>query len=122
MGRLPKSWQAKTAAFITWYAGQKTRFFYRQVTRLASIFFINTTLQFIDKRTDTYFDPNTFEAIPVTLQSYALWNAYAEYRLAEDKLRLFIDAKNLTNKTNYYEVYGYNVQGFTINTGIHFKL
>jgi hypothetical protein len=35
---------------------------------------------------------------------------------------LFIDAKNLTNKTNYYEVYGYNVQGINITGGIRFKL
>ena len=121
-GQVTQKLAGKDTSFHNLVRRPKNTVFLSAGYQVSPHFFISTTLQFVDKRMDTYYDPNTFEAIPVTLKSYALWNAYAEYRLADDKLRLFIDAKNLTNKTNYYEVYGYNVQGFTINTGIHFKL
>lgn len=85
--------------------------------------FISSSLQTIGQRSDNSFQ-NTYPyaTIPVTLKAYALWNMYAEYSLLKHRLLLFADAKNLTNNTNYYEAYGYSVQGFTINTGIHFKL
>lgn len=85
-------------------------------------FYISTSIQFTGKRTDTYYDPLTFEQSTVNLSDYTLWNAYAEYRFAKNKLNLFIDVKNITNKTNYYEVYGYAVQGTTFTAGLHFKL
>jgi vitamin B12 transporter len=56
------------------------------------------------------------------LDAYLLWNAYAEYKLLKNDLVIFADAKNLTNKKDYTEVYGYNVQGFTFNGGVRFKL
>jgi vitamin B12 transporter len=83
--------------------------------------FISASTQFIGKRTDNYFNANTFEQSEVELKSYALLNAYAEYRFLNSKLNLFIDAKNLFNKTNFYEVYGYSVQGINITGGLRFK-
>jgi outer membrane cobalamin receptor len=56
------------------------------------------------------------------LSAYLLWNAYAEYHLFNNDLVVFANAKNLTNEKNYEEVYGYNVQGFTFNGGVRFKL
>ena len=56
------------------------------------------------------------------LKAYLLWNAYGEYRLLNNNVVVFADAKNLTNKKDYEEVFGYNVQGFTFNGGIRFKL
>ena len=41
---------------------------------------------------------------------------------SKNKFSLFIDVKNIANKTNYYEVYGYNVQGINFTTGLHFRL
>jgi len=85
--------------------------------------FISSSLQTIGQRDDNFYQSiSPYATIPVTLKAYALWNMYAEYRLLSNKLLFFADAKNLTNNTNYYEAYGYNVQGFTINTGIRFKL
>lgn len=89
---------------------------------ITSSFYISTSVQFTGKRTDTYFDPATFESSEVNLDAYTLWNAYAQYKLLRDKLNVFVDVKNIANKTNYYEVYGYNVQGLTITVGLHFKL
>ena len=84
-------------------------------------FLISTSLQITGKRTDTYYDPMTFLPSEVDLKAYALWNMYAEYRFKQ-KVNVFVDAKNLTNKKNYYEIYGYSVQVFTITGGIRFKI
>lgn len=84
--------------------------------------FISSSLQVTGKRTDTYYDPNTFLPSQVELRSYALWNAYAEYDFLDKKLNVFVDVKNITNNKEYYEVYGYSVQGTNVNAGIRFKL
>ena len=84
--------------------------------------FISASTQLIGKRTDSYFDPNTFVASQVELSSYALLNMYAEYKLLKNHMNLFVDAKNLFNRTNFYEVYGYGVQGINITGGIRFRL
>ena len=85
-------------------------------------FFISASLQYAGKRTDTYFDPTTYIPVQVDLKAYALLNMYAEYQFLNSRLNMFIDAKNITDKKNYYEVYGYNVQGINITGGIRFKL
>ncbi len=85
-------------------------------------FFISSSLQITGKRTDTYYDPISFLPSEVDLKAYALWNLYAEYSFSKKKLNVFVDAKNLTNKKNYYEIYGYGVQGFNITGGIRLKI
>jgi vitamin B12 transporter len=85
--------------------------------------FVSTSMQYFSKRNDIYYNPNNFYAPEQKeLKAYFLWNAYAEYKLLSNGLVIFIDAKNLTNNTDYQEVYGYNVQGFTAYGGIRFKL
>jgi vitamin B12 transporter len=88
---------------------------------ITSALYVSTSIQFTGKRTDTYFDPATFVQSQVDLTAYTLWNAYAQYSFPKRNINIFIDIKNITNKTNYYEVYGYAVQGTTINAGLHFK-
>jgi vitamin B12 transporter len=86
-------------------------------------FFASASLQHFSKREDVFYNPSNFYSPePKTLNAYLLWNAYAEYRSLNNNLVFFADAKNITNKKDYAEVYGYNVQGFTINGGIRFKL
>jgi vitamin B12 transporter len=85
-------------------------------------FFISSSLQITGKRTDTYYDPVSFLPSQVDLKAYTLWSLYAEYSFLKRKLNVFMDAKNLTNKKNYYEIYGYGVQGFNITGGIRFKI
>jgi vitamin B12 transporter len=84
--------------------------------------FISSSLQFTGKRIDNYFNPVTFLPSQVDLKAYALLNMYAEYNFLKSKLNIFVDAKNLTGKKNYYEVYGYNVQGFNLTAGLRFQL
>ena len=83
--------------------------------------FVSVNLKTFSKRTDLFFDPITYEASTVELKSYALLDIYAEYKFMNGKLKLFADAKNITN-SKYTEVYGYNTLGFNINTGLSFKL
>ena len=85
--------------------------------------FVSTSVQYFSKRNDIYYNPNNFYAPEQkVLKAYFLWNAYAEYKVLNNELVIFIDAKNLTNNKDYEEVYGYNVQGFTTYGGIRFKL
>jgi vitamin B12 transporter len=85
--------------------------------------FVSTSIQHFSKRNDIFYNPaNFYSPESKVLSAYLLWNAYAEYKLLKNDLVLFADAKNLTNKRNYEEVYGYNVQGFTFNGGVRFKL
>jgi len=84
-------------------------------------FTASTSLQFTGKRIDTYFDPMTYMTSQVELKSYSLINLYAAYGFYKNKLNVFVDAKNLTNQSDYYEVYGYSVTGFGITGGIRFQ-
>ena len=84
---------------------------------------MSTSIQHFSKRDDIFYNPaNFYSPEPKVLSPYLLWNAYAEYRLFKSDMVIFADAKNLINKKDYQEVYGYNVQGFTFNGGIRFKL
>lgn len=83
--------------------------------------YIALSAQSLGKRTDLYFDPFTYASSQVNLKAYTLLNAYAEYKLIGGKLRLFVDAKNLTD-TDYTEVYGYNTPGININGGFRINL
>lgn len=89
--------------------------------QLTKDLYVSTNLKTFSKRTDLFFDPVTYEQSPVELKSYFLWDAYAEYKLLNGKIRFFADAKNLTN-SKYAEIYGYNTLGFNINAGLNFKL
>lgn len=84
-------------------------------------FFLNTNIYNYGKRTDSFFDMNTFTSSEVILGSYLLWNVYAEYSFAKDRLKIFVDGKNLLDK-DYYEVYGYATQGINVTGGVRFQL
>ncbi|HEY4208500.1 MAG TPA: TonB-dependent receptor [Puia sp.] len=85
--------------------------------------FISSSLQVTGQRFDfAYESVPPYDKVAVTLGSYALWNAYAEYQVPTTGCSVFLDVKNITNKTNYYEVYGYSVQGANLTAGVHIKL
>jgi vitamin B12 transporter len=83
---------------------------------------VSSSLQVTGKRTDIYYDPVTFLPSQVDLKSYALWNIFAAYSFHSSKLNVFIDAKNITNNKNYYEVYGFSVPGLNVAGGFRFQL
>lgn len=89
--------------------------------QLTKDLYVSTNLKTFSKRTDLFFDPVTYQQSPVELKSYFLWDAYAEYKFLNGRIKFFADAKNITN-SKYAEIYGYNTLGFNINTGLGFKL
>ena len=84
-------------------------------------FFISTQLSTYGKRSDLYYDAVTFSQQPATLSAYTLWNAYASYGFIQNRIKLFVDLKNIAN-AKYTEVYGYSTQGFNMAGGIRIKI
>jgi vitamin B12 transporter len=84
-------------------------------------FFANANLKTFGARDDRFFDFNDFSTTAVRLSAYQLLDLYAEYKLADSKVKLFVDAKNILNQ-NYTEVHGYNTLRFNLNMGVSFKL
>jgi vitamin B12 transporter len=85
-------------------------------------FFISASFQWLSDRQDIYFQPYApYGTVPVTLASYGLLNAYAEYKFMSGRFVLFAEAKNITD-THFIEVYGYNTIGFTFTGGIRVNL
>lgn len=89
--------------------------------QLTKKLFLNTNIYSYGKRTDIFFNNATFTSSPVELNSYLLWNMYAEYAIIPNRLKVFADVKNILNK-DYYEVYGYSTQGTNVNGGVVFRL
>lgn len=86
-------------------------------------FFASASMQSFSKRKDIFFNPaNFYAAESKELKAYSLLNVYTEYKLLQNGLVLFADVKNVLNKKDYTEVYGYAVQGINVNGGIRFKL
>jgi len=84
-------------------------------------FYISTNLQAIGKREDAYFDSQTFQTVRVILDSYVLWDVYAEYTFCKNRLKFFVDLRNITN-SKYTEVAGFNTLGFNAYGGVRFNL
>ncbi|HEY8387567.1 MAG TPA: TonB-dependent receptor, partial [Parasegetibacter sp.] len=80
--------------------------------------FFSTSVFTYSSRTDVDF--NSFPSEEVTMKGYAVWNAFAEYGLFSNKLKLFFDVKNITN-TKYEEVWGYSALGVNFMGGLSVK-
>lgn len=79
--------------------------------------FVSTNVRQIGTRNDKYYAfPRN---IDIELDPYTMWNAYAEYRLG--KARVFFNANNILNNKKYWEIYGYAVLGFNMQTGVSFS-
>lgn len=89
-------------------------------SQVTSKLFVSSNLQSIGKRNDTYFDSNTFSSVSVVLKSYILWDVYAEYSLAKNKLKLFADFRNISN-SKFTEISGFNTLGFNAYGGLRFN-
>ncbi|GAA4321905.1 TonB-dependent receptor plug domain-containing protein [Flaviaesturariibacter amylovorans] len=69
---------------------------------------------------DQYFDNSSFTVKTVTLKNYALLNLYAEYAVQRTGLRIFVDARNVTD-AKYQEIYGYGTPGFNAYGGVRYQ-
>lgn len=79
--------------------------------------FVSSNLSWFDKREDSYFDATSFQTVNVTLDSYVLWDIYAEYALCKNKLKVFVDLRNITD-SKYSETAGFNTLGFNAYGGV----
>lgn len=118
---------------LTQKIGTKDTSFYNLVRRpkhslnlyagvqLTDKFFVSTSAQWYSNRIDNFYNPANFYSLEEkTLKAYGLWNVYTEFK-AHTSCRLFIDARNILNNTDYAEVYGYSVQGLNITGGVRFN-
>ena len=69
-------------------------------SQITKALYASLNVNTIGERKDLYFDPATFVAQSITLQSYTLVNLYAEYGLLENRLKLFADLRNVHHKLN----------------------
>ena len=89
-------------------------------SQLSKKLFISSSLMSCGKREDAYFDNNTFTTVYTTLKSYVLLDLYAEYSLHKNRVKLFIDLRNITN-SKYAEISGFNTLGFNGYGGVRFN-
>jgi vitamin B12 transporter len=83
--------------------------------------YVSVSAQSLGKRSDLFFAPPTYIGQQVDLAAYTLVNAYAEYKFLESKLKLFVEARNLTD-ADFTEVYGYSNAGINVTGGFRFNL
>ncbi|WP_316737257.1 TonB-dependent receptor plug domain-containing protein [Pedobacter aquatilis] len=79
--------------------------------------YVSANYRYFGNRTDGNFATYTVDTLP----AYKLLNAYAEYALANKRVKIFFDAKNILNE-KYNEIIGYNAMGFNFNTGVSFNI
>ncbi|MDN3585761.1 TonB-dependent receptor [Pedobacter aquatilis] len=79
--------------------------------------YVSANYRYFGNRTDGNFATYTVDTLP----AYKLLNAYAEYTLANKRVKIFFDAKNILNE-KYNEIIGYNAMGFNFNTGVSFNI
>ncbi|HEY0066141.1 MAG TPA: TonB-dependent receptor [Flavisolibacter sp.] len=82
--------------------------------------YLNAQITAAGERQDLYFDPSTFQSVPVTLKSYVVVNFYAEYGFLNNRLKLFADLRNISDE-DYSDIYGYNTARFNAYGGIRFQ-
>jgi vitamin B12 transporter len=75
--------------------------------------------QFVDKRSDAYYDSNIWATQAVNLDSYQLVNSNISYELLPNRLYIFGAVTNLLNE-DFQEVIGYNTRGRNYKIGLNF--
>ena len=90
-------------------------------SQITKAFYMNVQFNAVGKSKDVYFDPVTFAQQDITLKEYVLLNFYAEYGFWNQRLKLFADLRNITDK-KYSDIYGYNTAGFNAYGGLRFRL
>lgn len=115
-----KVFSGKDTTYFNLLRRPKNSFGLNISSRVSERFFISSNLAAFGKRSDAYFDPQTYQTVRTTLKNYSLWDVYAEYAFLKNKFRLFADFRNILN-TRYTEVSGFNTPGFNANGGIKLK-
>jgi vitamin B12 transporter len=80
--------------------------------------YVSSNFKYLGKRSDGDFDFTNPHV--VTMPAFNLVDLYAEYKILESQLKLFVDLKNILNE-QYTEYYGYQSMGFNMNAGLSFN-
>ena len=75
--------------------------------------------QFVDKRSDAYYDSNIWATQAINLASYQLVNSNISYELLTNRLHIFGAVTNILNE-DFQEVIGYNTRGRNYKIGLNF--
>ncbi len=75
------------------------------------------TYQYNGARTDSDFDPVTFDPVPVTLDSYGLLDFYISHQLMEN-LSVYAAMNNILNE-EYQEIFGFSTRGRNARIGFN---
>jgi len=88
-------------------------------SKITNRLFVSLNATWLSERNDAYYDNATFKTVSTKLENYALLDVYAEYAFLKNKLKLFVNARNITD-SKYTEASGYNTLGRNIYGGIRF--
>jgi vitamin B12 transporter len=80
--------------------------------------FFNLNYQYVDKRTDAFFDGGSYATTAVVLDSYQLFNAIAKYDLIKNRMSVFAAVNNILNE-EFVETVGYSTRGRNFKIGLN---
>lgn len=118
-GKVSTKQNGKDTAYFNLLRRPKSTFNFFAGSQLTKALYVNAQLNAVGKRKDVYFDPVTYESQDITLKSYVVLNFYAEYGFQNNRLKLFADLRNITDR-HYSDIYGYNTAGFNAYGGLRF--
>ena len=75
--------------------------------------------QYVDQRSDAYYDSNIWATQAVNLAAYQLVNSNISYELLPKRLHIFGTVTNILNE-DIQEVIGYNTRGRNFKLGLNF--
>lgn len=119
-GEITTKKSGKDTTYFNLYRRPKSRLNVNVGSQLTKKLYASLQTQVVGKAIDLRFDPITFAASDVKLDSYVLLNFYTEYSFPKNKLKLFADIRNLTD-VKYTEVFGYNTPGLNAYGGLRFN-
>ncbi|MBY0434913.1 MAG: TonB-dependent receptor [Cyclobacteriaceae bacterium] len=117
-GEITQKTGSRDTVYNNLFRRPRNSFGFNAAYHITSDFFISANLKTFGQRSDLFFNLATFGTEKVSLDAYALLDVYMEHAVANGKLKLFIDAKNILN-ADYMEVYGYNTLRFNLMAGIN---
>ena len=75
--------------------------------------------QYVDQRSDAYYDSNLWATASVELPAYQLLNSNISYDLLSNRLKVFGAVNNILND-DFQELIGYNSRGRNYKLGLNF--
>lgn len=87
--------------------------------KISQTTFTSISYQYNEERTDSFFNPETFESELVILNSFGILDFFISHQVSEN-LKVFGGINNLTNE-KYEEIYRFNTKGRNARVGLAFN-